>query len=171
MARERKTTPAAAPVEEPKNTRSKKTSAAQAPETTKKDSGRAVASDNAERLEYILKRTKEEPGVTSPTLAKELDITTLACSQLTDRLVKKGELSIFKLASGVRTNYMPKDLAKVEAKLIKARDLELAEREANRAQKSKEALEALKASKKTTKTPAPVEAAEPTRNRRKARAA
>lgn len=109
--------------------------------------GRGPSPENAERLDHILERTKAEPGIESPTLAAELDITTLQCSQLADRLVRNGDIAVFKLANGVRTYYTPKALQKVEAKLEKERERELAEREANRAEKSKAALAELKAKK------------------------
>ena len=109
--------------------------------------GRGPSPENAERLDHILERTKAEPGIPSPTLAVELDITTLQCSQLADRLVRNGDIAVFKLANGVRTYYTPKALQKVEAKLEKERERELAERETNRAEKSKAALAELKARK------------------------
>lgn len=114
--------------------------------------GRGPNPENAKRLEHILERTTAEPGITSPTLADELGITTLQCSQLADRLVRDGAIAVFKLASGVRTYYTPKAFQKAEAKLVKDRERELADRETNRAEKSKAALAELKA-KKATKTP------------------
>lgn len=66
---------------------------------------RGPSPENAQRLQYILDRTTQEPGVASPTLAKELGISTLSCSQLTDRLVRKGEIVVKKNDKGVRQNY------------------------------------------------------------------
>ena len=60
--------------------------------------------ENQRRLDYIVQRTKEVPGITSPTIAKELGISTLQCSQLTDRLVKAGTIVIKKVGP-IRTNY------------------------------------------------------------------
>lgn len=60
--------------------------------------GRSASEVNQARLDHIMTRTKAEPGVESRVLAGELDITTLQCSQLTDRLVKSGEIEIFKKA-------------------------------------------------------------------------
>lgn len=114
--------------------------------------GRGPNPENAKRLEHILERTKAEPGITSPALAAELEITTLQCSQLADRLVRDEQIAVFKRANGVRTYYTPKALQKVEAKLEKERERELAERETDRAEKSKAALAELKAKKAGAKT-------------------
>lgn len=111
---------------------------------------RTPSAENQARLDHILKRTAEEPGVTSPTLARELNISTLQCSQLTDRLVKRGELLIIKIAGGVRTNYLPGEdyeaglIAAAEAKLkadaeAEAKALEKAEAKARKAQEKLEA--------------------------------
>lgn len=66
---------------------------------------RGPSPENAQRLQYIKERTEQEPGVTSPTIAKELEISTLSCSQLADRLVRKGEIQLRKIAGGTRTYY------------------------------------------------------------------
>ena len=84
-----------------------------------------------ERLAHIYKRTQEEPGILSATLANELDITSLQCSQLGDRLVNQGLIEVFKLANGARANFLPKDLAKILPRLEKQRETEIAARKAN----------------------------------------
>lgn len=66
---------------------------------------RAPSPENQARLDYIVQRAASEPGVTSPAIAKELGIGTLTCSQLADRLVRKGEIQLLKVAGGVRTYY------------------------------------------------------------------
>lgn len=66
---------------------------------------RAPSPENQARLDYIVQRAASEPGVTSPAIAKELGIGTLTCSQLADRLVRKGEIQLLKIAGGVRTYY------------------------------------------------------------------
>ena len=87
--------------------------------------GRAVREENQARLDHILARTKEEPGILSSALAQELGITTLQCSQLTDRLVKAGTIEFFKRANGQRMNFLPKDLAKALPKLEKEKAAEI----------------------------------------------
>lgn len=66
---------------------------------------RGPSPENQARLDYIVQRAANEPGVTSPTIAKELGIGTLTCSQLADRLVRKNEIQVHKIAGGVRTYY------------------------------------------------------------------
>ena len=66
---------------------------------------RGPSPENQARLDYIVQRAASEPGVTSPTIAKELEIGTLTCSQLADRLVRKGDIQLRKTAGGVRTYY------------------------------------------------------------------
>lgn len=66
---------------------------------------RGPSPENQARLDYIVQRAASEPGVTSPTIAKELGIGTLTCSQLADRLVRKGQIQLHKVAGGVRTYY------------------------------------------------------------------
>lgn len=145
----------------------------------------AIPQDNDGRLEYILKRVTEEPGVLSAEIAKELGITSLACSHLGDRLIRTGAIEIFKLANGARSNYLPKDLSKVRAKLEKQREADVAAREANadegkaeKFRKLKEAAAAKKAAAapdtparrgKAAPAAAPAEATEtPVRKRRRA---
>lgn len=65
---------------------------------------RGPSPENQARLDYIVQRAASEPGVTSPTIAKELEIGTLACGQLADRLVRKGEIQLYKVGS-LRTYY------------------------------------------------------------------
>lgn len=79
-------------------------------------SPRGPSPENQARLDYITQRAANEPGVHSPTIAKELGMTTLACGQLADRLVRKGEILLHKLADGKRT-YYPKgyDLSSIPA--------------------------------------------------------
>lgn len=72
-----------------------------------KSPGREASSKTQERLNTILETTKAQPGVTSPEIAKILDISTLTCSQLGDRLVKSGQIVLVKLPSNVRTYYRP----------------------------------------------------------------
>lgn len=67
--------------------------------------GRGPNPENVQRLEHIVTRAKQEPGVTSPTIAKELGISTLSCGQLADRLVRKGDIQLHKMLSGMRTYY------------------------------------------------------------------
>lgn len=81
------------------------TEATQAPTEKTPKGPRGPSPENAARLQYIIDRTNQEPGVASPTLAKELEISTLSCSQLTDRLVRKGEIIVKKNDKGVRQNY------------------------------------------------------------------
>lgn len=90
-------------------------SPAEAPKSKKKAEGgqpkptfvRGPSPENQKRLDYILQRTTEEPGISSPVIAKELGISTLQTSQLTDRLVKAGKIVVHKIEGGVRTNYTP----------------------------------------------------------------
>lgn len=65
--------------------------------------GRSVSPENQKRLDFILKAVQQNPGVSSPTIAKELEISTLQCSQLADRLVRKGEIVVKKVEGGIRT--------------------------------------------------------------------
>lgn len=117
---------------------------------------RGAGPENQARLDHILARAKEEPGIESPKVAHELQITTLQCSQLADRLVRAGTLGVFKLANGTRTYYMPKVLEKALPKLEKQREADLANRETDRAEKAKAALAELKAKKAAQKAePAP----------------
>lgn len=67
--------------------------------------GRIINAENLARLEHIKARLTEEPGVSSADLAREMKITSLSCSQLGDRLVKKGEVVLRKLMNGQRTYY------------------------------------------------------------------
>lgn len=108
-----------------------KTTAAPAKPAPAVSRGRGPNLENQSRLDTILARTKAEPGVESRVLADELGITTLQCSQLTDRLVRSGEIEIFKKANGVRTNWLPKDLAKNLPKLQKQFDADVAAKAAN----------------------------------------
>jgi len=81
---------------------------------------RSPSPENQARLDYIVQRTESEPGVSSPTIAKELEIGTLPCGQLADRLVRKGDILLHKVGS-LRT-YYPKgyDLTKIPAPAPKA---------------------------------------------------
>lgn len=67
--------------------------------------GRTVSPENQKRLDHILKAVHGKPGVTSPTIARELGISTLQCSQLADRLVRRGEIRVEKIEGGIRTYY------------------------------------------------------------------
>ena len=66
---------------------------------------RGPSPENQARLDYITQRTESEPGVRSTAIAKELGITTLSCGQLADRLVRKGDIQLVKIAGGIRTYY------------------------------------------------------------------
>lgn len=67
--------------------------------------GRTVSPENQARLDFILRAVEGKPGVTSPTIARELGISTLQCSQLADRLVRRGEIRVEKVEGGIRTYY------------------------------------------------------------------
>lgn len=111
-----------------KNTKATKAKA----ETPAKGPGRQPSEETQKRIDHILARVKEEPGILSADLARELDMGSLPCSQLGDRLVKSGQIAMFKLASGQRSYYMPGVLKRKLASLEKARDKELAERAAKK---------------------------------------
>lgn len=128
--------------------------------------GRAVREENQARLDHILARTKEEPGILSATLAQELDITTLQCSQLTDRLVKAGTIEFFKRANGQRMNFLPKDLAKALPKLEKEKAAEIEARANKPADTDRFAK--LKEAKATKAAAAKADKAEKPARRRKA---
>jgi topoisomerase IA-like protein len=104
---------------------------------------RGPSPENAARLDHILKRSTNEPGVASPILAKELGISTLSCSQLTDRLVRQGKLVIRKVDGGVRTNYpagydfTDVDAAAAQAKIAKEADDKVKAEQAAAAKKAK----------------------------------
>ena len=99
--------------------------------------GRAPSAENQKRLDTIVSMTEKTPGVASRVIADKLDITTLQCSQLADRLVEAETIKVFKLANGQRTYYPPKGFAAIEKKLIKERDAAIAEREAPKPKKEK----------------------------------
>ena len=99
--------------------------------------GRAPSAENQKRLDTIVSMTEKTPGVASRVIADKLDITTLQCSQLADRLVEAETIKVFKLANGQRTYYPPKGFAAIEKKLIKERDAAIAEREAPKPKKKK----------------------------------
>lgn len=167
----RKPAAAPAPVEDKKTRRAAKTETAPAATETKAGPGRAVREENQARLDHILARTKEEPGILSAALAGELGITTLQCSQLTDRLVKAGTIEFFKRANGQRMNFLPKDLAKALPKLEKERDAEIEARankpaDNDRFAKLKEAKAAKQAAAKAAKAAEPAE--KPARRRKAA---
>lgn len=96
--------------------------------------GRQVSEETQNRMDYIKTRVVEEPGVLSAELARELDMNSLACSQLGDRMVKAGVIDLFKLANGQRSYYLPAVLKKKLPSLEKQRDKELEERSAAKAQ-------------------------------------
>lgn len=150
--------------------------AAEATETEKSTKaaapGRAVREENQARLDHILARTKEEPGILSAVLAQELGITTLQCSQLTDRLVKAGTLEFFKRANGQRMNFLPKDLAKALPKLEKEKAAEIEARankpaDTDRFAKLKEAKAAKAAAAKAAAATKADQAEKPATSRRR----
>jgi hypothetical protein len=72
--------------------------------------------ETAGRLAHLAARAISEPGVASAVLAKELNITSLLCGQLGDRLVKQEGVLLFKLPNGHRTYYpVGTDMEKVAA--------------------------------------------------------
>lgn len=110
-----------------------------AEETKNPTRGRAPSAENQKRLDTIVAMTEKTPGVASRVIADKLNITTLQCSQLADRLVEAETIKMFKLANGQRTYYPPKGFAAIEKKLIKERDATIAERDAPKPKKEKAA--------------------------------
>lgn len=98
---------------------------------------RGPSPENQKRLDHIVARANKEPGVPSPTIAKELNMSTLQLSQLADRLVRKGKIVLVKIAGGVRTYYpegyvhvAPKAASDVPAETLPATDATVAPEEA-----------------------------------------
>lgn len=72
----------------------------------KKPLGRSTRPENQARIEYILKRVNEAPGISSPDLAKEMEIPSMATSHFGDRLVRQGLIKMVKkVPTGTRTYY------------------------------------------------------------------
>lgn len=66
---------------------------------------RGPSPENQARLDKVIELAAAKPGITNPEVAKELGMSTLACSQLIDRLVKKGKLQLVKGERSVRMYY------------------------------------------------------------------
>lgn len=69
--------------------------------------GRKPYPETVEIMEKIVQMTRKEPGIKSPEIAERLGVGTLLLAQLANRLVKRGEIKLVKLRSGVRTYYLP----------------------------------------------------------------
>lgn len=66
---------------------------------------RGPSPENQARLDKVIELAAAKPGITNPEVSKELGMSTLACSQLIDRLVKKGKLQLVKGERSVRMYY------------------------------------------------------------------